>query len=759
MSLSKVVGWLFLISIVFIEIVCCDNSNPITFCGGKGYVSHETKECVCITGRHGNNCQYKYCPFGKAWFAQPLEDDTRNMPLTECSNMGECDMFSGVCKCKPGFEGRACERTSCPTNVIVSQSTVKEITVDVTASQYLPEIAPISTCSGHGMCLTMREMGKEFNGRSLIRAPVDYNNWEADMLQGCVCDEGWEGYDCSSRVCPKGRDPLSSTYNYDVEERFVLQCLATEGYFSLLVLGQYTEPIPYDADPGLLKQIIESIYLAGTVNVEIKSNNKENLPTVCRSDAVSSTIITFDDYFGSRPPILINRNTSNTRQWPDGSLPLAVNGISSGTALRMATQHYLICEPCSTCGGYVYFVYGNSITEGINITQSKIASIIEEEILGLQDLQEAKWTSLSVQVNFTGNYNQEICNPKYRTTTTISIFSDYGNIPFLSMIDGSYDISSTYATTPSNITFQTNGGNGTLYECSNQGTCDHSNGVCLCAVSISNGVSTYRAISSDGHGSPGSRGDCGYLEKSLSSCTDEICGPHGFCSNSSATCQCYEGWYGINCNTRFCPKGRSWFDEPVRSDTAHQLVECSGMGTCDRSYGRCKCRDGFKGQACQIRDCPRNESTGEACSGHGRCVSMAMFYSDYGLSYGNYSNYNYEEHPSTWDSDMWHECICMAQVSAGFFGDIKHPSVGPNSMISGTVATSDPLPGWRSWDCSLRNCPKGDDTTRRNGYGGQLEIQKINCVFDATFDQSNYFILSLWGQQTERIYTDYTLSQ
>jgi len=29
------------------------------------------------------------------------------------------------------------------------------------------------------------------------------------MVQGCVCDDGYEGYDCSERSCPKGSDPLS----------------------------------------------------------------------------------------------------------------------------------------------------------------------------------------------------------------------------------------------------------------------------------------------------------------------------------------------------------------------------------------------------------------------------------------------------------------------------------------------------------------------------------------------------------------------
>lgn len=26
-----------------------------------------------------------------------------------------------------------------------------------------------------------------------------YEGWDADMIHGCVCDEGWEAYDCSLR--------------------------------------------------------------------------------------------------------------------------------------------------------------------------------------------------------------------------------------------------------------------------------------------------------------------------------------------------------------------------------------------------------------------------------------------------------------------------------------------------------------------------------------------------------------------------------
>lgn len=52
---------------------------------------------------------------------------------------------------------------------------------------------------------------------------------------GCVCDEGYEGYDCSSRKCPWGIDPTNT--NSASYEKFILKCKADYGYFSLTILG------------------------------------------------------------------------------------------------------------------------------------------------------------------------------------------------------------------------------------------------------------------------------------------------------------------------------------------------------------------------------------------------------------------------------------------------------------------------------------------------------------------------------------------
>jgi len=43
-----------------------------------------------------------------------------------------------------------------------------------------------------------------------VSTAFDYNLWDADKNQACVCDAGFFGPDCSLRDCPRGNDPLTN---------------------------------------------------------------------------------------------------------------------------------------------------------------------------------------------------------------------------------------------------------------------------------------------------------------------------------------------------------------------------------------------------------------------------------------------------------------------------------------------------------------------------------------------------------------------
>ena len=103
------------------------------------------------------------------------------------------------------------------------------------------------------------------------------------------------------------------------------------------------------------------------------------------------------------------------------------------------------------------------------------------------------------------------------------------------------------------------------------------------------------------------------------------CSGHGKC-RTNAICECYTGWgadtdiadyKSSDCSTRVCQNGKSWGSVPTYSGDGHsEILECSGIGTCDRNSGQCKCPTTYTGKACERRKCPND------CSGHGRCYSM-----------------------------------------------------------------------------------------------------------------------------------------
>jgi hypothetical protein len=103
------------------------------------------------------------------------------------------------------------------------------------------------------------------------------------------------------------------------------------------------------------------------------------------------------------------------------------------------------------------------------------------------------------------------------------------------------------------------------------------------------------------------------------------------------------------------------------SNSAHQYAECSGRGTCDYAAGKCKCFDGYTGEACQRTACLN------MCSGHGQCQSEERFVKD------AKSTYMY----AAYDAAQQYGCRCDD--------------------------------GYRGADCSQIECPSGADILGGNG--------------------------------------------
>ena len=125
--------------------------------------------------------------------------------VLQCSSKGICDRSTGECDCFEGYEGLGCRRATCPND-----------------------------CSGHGSCRFNQDVEPGY--RAELAAAFSTQFWDAGKTRQCVCDRGWEGYDCSARTCPKGDDPLTNCDTgggehaavHDMVQRLVVELKPTE---------------------------------------------------------------------------------------------------------------------------------------------------------------------------------------------------------------------------------------------------------------------------------------------------------------------------------------------------------------------------------------------------------------------------------------------------------------------------------------------------------------------------------------------------
>merc|ERR1711871_1938435 len=92
-------------------------------------------------------------------------------PWVECSNKGTCDRKTGTCSCFPGYDGVACQRTTCPNNCN-DRGTCCEL-------QECPSGA--DPVDGYG-----NEAGRDCSGRGIC----NYNDGT------CSCFSGYYGTRC-----------------------------------------------------------------------------------------------------------------------------------------------------------------------------------------------------------------------------------------------------------------------------------------------------------------------------------------------------------------------------------------------------------------------------------------------------------------------------------------------------------------------------------------------------------------------------------
>jgi hypothetical protein len=164
------------------------------------------------------------------------------------------------------------------------------------------------------------------------------------------------------------------------------------------------------------------------------------------------------------------------------------------------------------------------------------------------------------------------------------------------------------------------------------------------------------------------------------------CSAHGRCG-AFDMCTCYRNWMSNDCSERVCQFGLAHVDSPkgdldassgklsgpsttvveldavypygtteqypnvlgaggaVLENAAHQYMECSNKGVCDRQTGTCACFDGYSGSGCQRASCPSSSSG--VCSGHGTCETVSTV-----------AKWDFNNEYKLWDAESTMACVC-----------------------------------------------------------------------------------------------------
>lgn len=161
-------------------------------------------------------------------------------------------------------------------------------------------------CNGHGRCLTMAELALE--ARNFLGDPLSVtygstpNNpltWDFNKIQGCICDDGFEGHDCARRSCPRGDDPRTIGQTREVQTiTCVYTALAT---FTLSFRGQVSPVLSSNMLASDLQAALASVSTIGNVQVSYSAGPTSGACTLS-SQPVNTISITFISALGDLPP-------------------------------------------------------------------------------------------------------------------------------------------------------------------------------------------------------------------------------------------------------------------------------------------------------------------------------------------------------------------------------------------------------------------------------------------------------------------------
>jgi len=274
-------------------------------CSGHGRcLGAPSWRCECDEGFGSGDCSVRSCPSGRSWFDVPTAAADSAHTSAECSDMGICSRETGMCKCRQGFSGAACDMMGCP-GTLKSAEQGKLL-----QREGRDALAARVPCSGHGKCLTMRRLA-DFAEQNGVPVDTTYGlnrndplRWDADASRGCVCDQGWTGYDCSQIACESGNDIAND--KVQATEIQTIKCVHQQGAptFRLRFRGATTAAMPHTSSPDQIRAALEALGEIGSVDVSF--GLQQAAPTeACTPGGGTDITITFLTDHGDLPPVTV----------------------------------------------------------------------------------------------------------------------------------------------------------------------------------------------------------------------------------------------------------------------------------------------------------------------------------------------------------------------------------------------------------------------------------------------------------------------
>ena len=173
----------------------------------------------------------------------------------------------------------------------------------------------------HDLAMVATVNGGDHAGFTYGADPTDRKTWDGKTVHGCLCDEGWTGYDCTLRTCARGNDPRT----YDDE--FEAQALTCTGIantsFALTFRQATTAPLYGNATEADVKAALEALSTVTEVlvNFTAKHAAREEADAVGHlqamsgiaavraadvawtTDGTNTMVVTFRQEFGDLPAL------------------------------------------------------------------------------------------------------------------------------------------------------------------------------------------------------------------------------------------------------------------------------------------------------------------------------------------------------------------------------------------------------------------------------------------------------------------------